>query len=311
MKRIFCNLTIVAMLLLACGGEKDKQPRITHRPQPAIPEDPFAANETLPSADDSLEFVVTGNLAKQASELFKEISDAQARDYRWHNFVGLAETGYSFEGDSIKARVEQFLSREDAYGFYSLGRPQPARMLNLGVESYAIDNRIVFTSGEYVVTLEGGSEVTNNSSAATQLAREILTLINKPAVMSPYYIMFRTQDRIFPSDRYYAYDYLDINGLDKVFTTDYAKGIDTITMFLTMDEEGDKYIRLKEYALSIGKIDNVIRRFEFEQQTGLAFEHPELGTIVAGLVRSKLVGVVNYNPDKVEHFATGWVKGLK
>ena len=79
---------------------------------------------------------------------------------------------------------------------------------------------------------------------------------------------------------------------------------------MTMDQAGEKYVKLKEHADSSGKVSLAPSSFPFEEHS-LAFSDPGHGQIVAGLVRSKLVGIIGYDSTKNDRLASRWVQGLR
>jgi hypothetical protein len=82
-------------------------------------------------------------------------------------------------------------------------------------------------------------------------------------------------------------------------------------LFLSMDESGEKFWKLKEHADSFGKVSPAPTSFVFDNGHSISFTHPTKGNIVAGLVRQKLVGIIGYDPAKNDRLAASWVQGLR
>ncbi len=181
----------------------------------------------------------------------------------------------------------------------------------LGAESFSLGGAKYFTKGEFVVMVSVEKENDSLFTARSLLAQEINSRISGAVTLPPFFMLFPFKDKIIPSTKYYSQSFLDVTGLEKVYTTSYLADGDTAVLFLTVDESGEKFLTLREYAESIGKVSRVPESFAFDNARSLSFKHPTRGMIVAGLVRNKLVGIIGYTPDKSERLATIWVQGLK
>ena len=104
---------------------------------------------------------------------------------------------------------------------------------------------------------------------------------------------------------------MNINGFNQIFTTDYVIESDTLTLFYTIDESGDKYIILNEHVSQTGRVIPNPKGFKYENDFSFAYEDSTQGIIVAGLINKRLMGVINYHPQNMSKFVPLWVNGLK
>jgi hypothetical protein len=234
----------------------------------------------------------------------------RAEKYLAHNLVGMASTEYEISGVTVSAEVAQFASLEDAYGFYADLRPVGVGVGGLGTESFALGKVRYFTRGEYVVTLSIDQEDSAHFTAQSLLGQEINGRISGPPTPPQFFVLFPFADKIALSNKYYSRAFLGVAGLDKVYTTAYLTGGDTAVLFLTIDEGGEKFLKLREYAELTGEVGSAPNSFPFEGYC-LAFSDPDRGRIAAGMVRGKLVGIIGYDSTKNHRLASSWVQGLR
>jgi len=305
------TFVIAAFLLSGCSID-DKKNADQSQTEVPIPVAQFTADLMLPTTLDSSSIQQVGSatffLPAQAEQQFGQ----QAPVYRSYSFVGQASAEYRVNDKVARAEISQFATAEDAYGFYAYYRPVTGVVFEkMGAEGYVQERLIRFVMGDYVVSLHIAADSADVFESAKPLAMSIALLIGvRPSVPS-YYLLFPYRDKIDPSNRYTPVDFLGVVGLNKVFTCDYLMNGDTARLFYTMDEGGEKFLKLSALAKESGKTVSQSRGFDYDQNNALVFDYPERGTIVAGLVSRKLVGIINYNPKKNESLIKGWVTGLK
>lgn len=305
------TFVIITLLLAACSSD-DKKTAEQAQTEIPIPDVTFTADLWLPEDLDSSGIVRVGSvtivLPDQAVQHFRQ----QAPIYRSYSFVGQAGAEYRVNDRVARAEIAQFATAEDAYGFYANYRPGFGGVFRrMGGECYEQENLVRFVMGDCVVTLQISADSLSAFKAAQPLALSITALIGGRTSIPSYYLLFPYRDKIDPSNAYVPFDFLNVAGLNKVFTCDYRVAGDTVRLFFTMDEGGGKFMKLSELAKESGKMIPKLRGFDYDADFVLAFEHPEHGIIVAGLVSKKLVGIINYNPKKTEKLIKGWVTGLK
>ncbi|MFQ6007753.1 MAG: DUF6599 family protein [Candidatus Zixiibacteriota bacterium] len=271
----------------------------------------FSAKQLLPKAPYSENIKPKGTikkvLPKDADSLLKE----RGKQYLRYDFSGLISSEYEVNNVPVYVEIAQFGTLEDAYGFYASLRPDGIITTPLGAESFLLDTQRYFTRGEYVVTLTVEKGDSSHLAAQTFLAQQINSRITGSANPPPFFMLFPSANKIVPSNKYYRGNFLNVSGLDKVYATSYLFEGDTAVFFLTMDESGEKFLRLKEFADSTGRVSQAPDTFIFDNSYSISFTHPTKGSIVAGLVRQKLVGIIGYDSTKNDRLASTWVQGLR
>ncbi len=304
---------LVGLIFMAhsCGKKEKQESPAKVSTAGTITKAPFNADQLLPKDLAVQNIKLTGSietiLPKDADSLLKE----RGVQYLSYDFTGSARSEYEVNNVPVYVEIAQFGTLEDAYGFYAGLRPDGIIITPLGTEAFLLGSHRYFTRGEFVITLTVEKEDSSHLAAQTLLAEQINSRISGSASPPLFFMLFPSAKKIVPSNKYYGGNFLNVTGLDKVYTTSYFVGGDTAVLFLTMDEGGEKFFKLKEYADSFGKVSPAPTSFVFDSGYSVSFTHPTKGNIVAGLVRQKLVGIIGYDPDKNDRLAASWVQGLR
>ncbi len=310
MSTIMVGTMCLGFVCLSCSKKQEEASPPAQETETAVAERPFYAADLLPGDMDTLEIKRLSPVKKTMRADADSSLGERAEKYLAHNLVGMAASEYEVGGVTISAEIAQFASLEDAYGFYARLRPVGVGVGGLGTESFALGGVRYFTRGEFVVTLSIDQEDSAHFAAQSLLGQEINGRISAPPTPPQFFVLFPFAGRIGLSNRYYSRAFLGVAGLDKVYTTAYLTGGDTAVLFLTVDASGDKFLKLREYAGSTGEVSSAPNSFPFEGYC-LAFSDPDRGRIVAGMVRSKLVGIIGYDSTKNDRLASRWVQGLR
>ncbi len=309
MKKFILTTILFSLVLCSCSTKKEyTKTAVT----PEFPSEVFIADLQIPVIEHLQNITIIDSVKIIMAEKAAEFIGSSADLYRGHNFVGLVALKYEISKIPVSVEIAQFATNEDAYGFYSLLRPNTGQFNRLGGESYTAGNSTYFYIANFAVSLSVEGETDDSFEIVKPLADAIVKKTETQPTLPPYFLMFPFKNKISPSNRYYPYNYLGIIDLNGVFTSDYIIDGDTVTLFYAMDESGAKFYAIKEFAEATDDeiIDNP-KGFQFESNISFAFGHPDHGVIVSGLTHNKIAGVINYNPKKVGRFVTGWIKGLQ
>jgi len=269
----------------------------------------FQAELILPGPDSSKKVISWGNITRTTRTGINDSTVPNSRAYTNSLVIGVVRAAYKVGKNDFAVVITQFASPLDAYGFYSQSRPRGVALDSIEAESFYLDDTLHFTKGEYSVSITSPASSKWISGART-LARMIDARITSMTQQPLYFRLFPFRGQIVPSQRYYSRNFMDVEGLDSVYSIDYASDEDTLTLFLTPDSSGIKFLELSDWAKKIGKINQVPPEFEFPEKNAMAYEHSRLGPIVAGTVKGKLVGIIGYNRATGIELCTKWVKGL-
>ncbi|MFH2048477.1 MAG: DUF6599 family protein [bacterium] len=305
---------ILLVVLLSCSnesGKKDSAAKDKTEPNiQTLADMPYHAEAILPPAIETYDINRLEESMTIKAVDSKEHLGGSAGHYLDYNFIGLTSAKYIVKGIPISVEIAEFASSEDAYGHYSVLRPNGAGLIKMGTESYSIGASRYITQGPYVATMSTEDTTNDAAIAVSLLAHEIVTRINDKPSLPNWYILFPYKDKIAASTRYYAYNYLGMPNFNKVYTTDFLVNKDTVTIFLTHDTTGGQFIKIMDYANSTKKLD-VPALIDFDKGYSVSFLHPKYGIIIAGMAREKVVGIINYNPEKHFAFIQTWVKDLQ
>ncbi len=308
---IVLGVICLGLVCLTCGKKEEETSRPPGGAERAVVERPFYAADLLPGDMDTLET----KLLSPVKIIMRADADSglgeRAQKYLEHNLVGMASADYEVNGVTASAEVAQFSSPEDAYGFYASLRPIGIGIGRLGTESFALGGVTYFTRGDLVVALSTDQEDSVQLAAQSFLGQEINSRISDPPMPPRFFVLFPFAGKINFSNQYCSRTFLGVTGVDAVYSTAYSTGGDTAVLFLTIDESGEKFLRLSEYAESIGDVSSAPTSFVFDSGYSVSFRHSGDGMIVAGLVQGKLVGIIGYDSTKNDRLASGWVRGLK
>lgn len=308
----FIVLSLFLSAFINCTKESDKKEGVkkTEPNMQTLADMPYHAESILPPT------IETYDIKRLVESMTIKAGDSKAHlggsegHYLDYNFIGLTSTKYIVKGILISIEIAEFASSEDAYGHYSVLRPNGAALIRMGTESYSIGSSRYITQGPYVITMSTEDTTKAAAVAVSLLGHEIVAGIDDKPLLSNWYILFPYKDKIHTSSKYFAYNYLDMPGFNKVYTTDFLVNKDTVTLFLTHDTTGEQYIKIMDYANTVTKLE-VPALIDFDKGYSVSFLHPVNGIVVAGMAREKVVGIINYNPEKHYTFLSTWIKDLQ
>ncbi|MFQ5453056.1 MAG: DUF6599 family protein [Candidatus Zixiibacteriota bacterium] len=300
----------ILLVLFSCDKKKSTPVRAPYDIE-SLSSMPFYADTLLAGNIDSIYIAIADSVSVIRPGEAANYLGKSAEQYLTYHMVGMAKAKYITENNTLYAEIIQFTDNTFSYGFYANIRPDGIAVEKRGAESYTLGNTTYFTKGEYVVTLSLEEVNDAGRKAVDNISKVIEKKINAQNSRPQFFMLFPFSGKISPSAKFYPYQFLSIPGLEQVYTTSYLLESDTLRLFLTFDKSGEKYLHIKEYAESIGKTIPDPKGFSFERNYSIAFNHPDYGVIVAGIVQGKLVGVIGYNPIAHKRLATSWIKGLK
>lgn len=309
-KTAFILAALLSLGLVSCEKKKVAPVRSPYNIQNLLAM-PFYADTLLPGNIDSVSITASDSVSIIRPDKARNYLGQTAEQYLTYQMIGLAATTYATKDNITYVEIAQFADNSYAYGFYASLRPDGIAVKKLGAESYTMADTVYFTKGEFVITLSPENDNKSGRDAIDMISRTIEKKIDARNTLPLLFMLFPYAGKIYPSTGYCPFRFLDIPGFDQVYTTSYLNNNDTLVLFLTMDGSGEKYLHLREYAQALGKTLSNPEGFSFDKDYSVAFNYPEKGVIVAGLVRGKLVGAIGYNPGTNQRLTTGWVKGLQ
>lgn len=286
-------LTTLIPVAFNCSGDKSDDPTIR------------AAN-FLPDSIPATGLVTTGQPRIYKGNALWEYIPGGAELYQSYNFIELASKEYARDTFHLVADIYRFATPTDAYGIYSIRRPENPTLVTLGVEGYSTPMKLTFVKGVYLVDLMGYNASEMTTDALAQVARAINDTLPGATSRPNPFLLFPVPNRIGLTDKYYAADFLGHKFLPKVYALDFYLEPDTATLFLTTDESGEKFLRWSEYAKAIGSFEPVPDSIPYDSGLSFVIYDDFYGRAAVGLRQGKLIGMVGYSPEHAD-FLASWV----
>lgn len=305
-------LLLLISAIISCGKNESNLPAI---PEPYILANlqsmPFYADTVIHDRYPAI-FKASANATTlvRPQQIKTHLGDLSEM-YLNYLFIGMISKKYQVEGNSIDIELIQFADETNAYGFYSVFRPHGIKTDRLGTESFQHGHTRYMVKGDYVVQISTENQTAKTDSTLFALCKEINNDLIGSTSTPPIFLLFPFSGKIVPSTRYYTTSYLNIPGLDQVYTTSYLVGDDTVTLFMALDTASHKFAFLKHFARDASDKTIEIKKFDFPPDQSIAFPTKDYGVIVAGLKSQKLLGTTTYKPKSSDKLYSGWVKGIQ
>jgi hypothetical protein len=288
--------TALAFLLTSCGSEK----QTGENPRPA---------EFLVGSVDSIGLARSSEIRIFVGDSLWEYINGGAELYHLYSFSEVATAYYLLEGTELVVDVYNFQTAPEAFGLYSMLRPEQSTRFGLGLDDFGSTTNLVFVKGTYVVMLTG-FEQTDAMAEAIKTAGPIFEqLIPGTTDLPADFELFPDVNGLPRSEMIYAESYLGQVALEDVFTQRYGLESDTVVLFLTSDSSGAKFIDWKEQVADDLAADEALRELPYDDGIAVMISHSYYGNIVAGLKNGKLMGMVGYQ-DKHREYLARWLESL-
>lgn len=291
MRKIIILSVILVLSAFIFGCSKEE------KPQPIV-------KNSLPAQIDTLQLVRDGEAVKYVGQDLFEYINGGAEVYHLYGFVDVATAYYKKDSTEIVIDLYQFDNPVDAYGLYASLRPDNPELLNIGVEGLRSSNRIDFVKGKYLVRLTAYDM--DGDQLLEPAAREMNKIVEGAEVMPATYSLFPVEEMLV-SGRYYPTSYLGHQFLTEVYTVSYFDSEDPMTLFLTADSGGEKYMQFSTAAAQ--ESIRLPLDFGFDGQQAVAIQNSYYGTIIFGLKNGYLAGCVNYK-EPYRQKLTDWINSL-
>jgi hypothetical protein len=291
-------VTVLMLMLSACGGQRPP----SAEPTPA---------QLLPAEIASTGWVRDPELLRFAGDSLFEYINGAAEMYQKYDFV-VAHVGNYRKGDSeITADLYEFADADGSYGMYTTLRPVEPDGRPIGVEGFSLGYNLIFVKGKYIVNLAtyDDPEIIGSSMSrmATAIAAGLPGTTEQPAVFG----LFPKDGRLVHTEKVFAESYLGFGFLTHVYTVDFSRDDEALTLFVTDDPAGEKFDLWSERAAQAEAGGDLPDLSDLPYDAGrvLAVRDSYHGQVVAGLRAGRLVGIVGYRPE-YHLFVATWLQAL-
>jgi hypothetical protein len=244
-----------------------------------------------------------------SGESLFEYIDGGAELYHDYGFVEVATANYSQGQVEVIVDVYGFDTGDHAYGLYASFRPVDPEPVSSGAEGFSTSSTIDFVKGKYVVRVIGFDESAETKKLLESLASLIAVGLPGDDYLPRSFSLFPPDSIMAATDMVYAKSYLGHNFLTDVYARKYMVDSDSLTLFLTQDQDGEKFRRWTELGMMDGSAIPGDADLPFDEGRVFELEHPYYGTIICGLKGVYLLGAVGYR-DEAGTFLSKWLHSL-
>ncbi|MBN2226850.1 MAG: hypothetical protein JW763_05755 [candidate division Zixibacteria bacterium] len=289
---------LIAAIFISAGCGKKQQETKQGDPQ-----------KYLPQSASSINLERSSEIRTFEGQSLWEYIDGGAELYYTYDFLAVATADYTGNHAELLVDIYQFGTADYAFGLYSMLRGADAQLVALGVEGFTDPLSITFVKGEYVVRLIAYEETDDNLLALTNFADELAGLIPGTTSKPDMFSLFPDTNAIIATDRLYAEAFLGSGFLTDVFCRDFALGIDTVTLFVSRDETGAKYIEWANLADSLKRRHDLSSEMPFDEDYGFMTGDSFYGPIMVGLKNNRLMGLIG-TTENAPTFLKIWLESM-
>lgn len=291
---LWVYLLIAAALVLACGGASEKPKAAAGTPAGIL--------ELVDIAD----IVKTSQVETYVGESLYEYINGGAELFHQYDFVEVSTADFKSDEQEIVADIYQFSSSNNAYGLYSMIRPESIEIIKIGVQGFASETSFDFVKDKFIVRLVCYDGTPEALEVMRKLATQIESVISGVSELPVMFGLFPLENRVENSEKIVAEAYLGQAGLDDVYTVDYIFDTETVQMFISADDDGAKFNILAESSVISADDMKSVKDLPFNTGKVVVLEDPYSGKILAGLKDDKLAGVVGY-AEQIKPVVNDWL----
>ncbi len=239
-----------------------------------------------------------------------EYINGGAELYHQYSFVEVATANYKKGETEMVVDLYRFDSPVNAFGLYSMLRPEEASLARYGVEGHISPSKVEFVKGDILTRVIGYDETDETSLALINLADEINKQLPGEERMPATFERFPSNHAAVGTARYFAEAFLGQGFLTKVYCQDYQLDTAKVTLFLCEQEPGAKLLEWSALAEGLGTFIEVPDGLPFDDGKAFAFDNSFYGRIVVGIRTGRMAGIVGYS-DSHREFLSDWLEGMK
>lgn len=285
--REYLFIFLISLLSLACASEQTSQ-------------QPKSSAELLLETPGSIGLSRVGEVRTFVGQTLYEYINGGAELYHAYDFIEVSTGDYTKGKIELVADIYQFDGVLNAYGLYSMLRPDNPDFVRLGAEGYSAPATIMFVAGPYMVKVIGFEDNDEVNLAMINLAQELAAAIEKTVgqVSSPaMFDLFPIDNRINGSTKYWASAFMGHEFLSDVYSVDYQIDTTLVTLFLSDSDAATKINKWTELARGTSVGTSPDEGLVFDDTGAIAIEDVYYDRIVVGVKGNKLVGMTAYSSD--------------
>lgn len=294
-------ILLFCVIVISCGGDKQKTDNIATDEQTTI--------SYLPEKIDGTDIERSSKAQLFAGESLYEYIDGGAEQYHEYGFVEVATAYYKSGESEVIVDIYRFDNPDDAYGLYSVLRPDGATVAPLAVEGYASRSSLDYVKGSYMVRLTGYDDSDETGKMLAALGEDLDERLPGKTDKPVMFALFPADNRVAASDKIIANGFMSTEFLKNVYTVSYDLKGDTVRLFLVVDKAGALF---DTWVDSLGmrdpKSSNLIERMA-EGVVLFRLRSQQHGKAAVASTGNWLAGAINID-DAQEKFYKDWLLTL-
>jgi len=295
-KFLFLEIILALILIYGCGSDSTKEA--------------LSGGQYLPDKTTRSELERSTEIRTFTGDSLWEYIDGGAEVYHLYKFTDVATADYKNGNVELVADIYHFDGTENAFGLYSMLRPSGAEIVKLGVEGFISPASVNFVKGEYLIRLTGLEDSNESDLALINFAEELNEKIPGLTERPQQFGSFPSENMVSGADKYYAEQFMGQKFLNEVFSRDISSDADTVTLFLSSDVSGGKFLQWSNYTEQIKRSKGRPDPNPFDDTLCLVLEDSYYGDIIFGLKSGHLAGMINFTENRMEYLSD-WVNSIK
>jgi hypothetical protein len=287
---------MISLLAIACGGEADKT-------------SDTPAYEYFPQSVESVGLRMTSEIRLYVGDSLWEYIDGGAELYHSFGFVDVATADYEAGETEIVLDLYRFGNSEGAYGLYAGLRPDMPDIVPYGLEGYITGSSLEFVKGVFMVRMIAYDESDATVAAMKALAAYMSDVLPGTTDRPAMFDLFPVENAVNGSDRIVGEGFLGQASFQMVYTRDYDFGEETVTLFLSQDQDGAQFASYFSQTPEKERSAFGCDAFPFDENYCVVSNVGYYGEVLSGLINGKLAGTVNYS-DQQKEFVIAWLNSL-
>lgn len=183
--------------------------------------------------------------------------------YLKYNFEGMTTADYLHNDNYITVELYKHASPIDAFGVYSMERPQEDKYLDIGVQGFGESDYTYFVAGQYYIKVRA-LKVSDESKDAMQAIISKLDMnLNGKAVFPMEFNYFPAKDKIRFSERYINESVMAYSFLRHSYEVKYSNGEKEYTLFMLKSDTEDGAGRMLQAYLEASKMIKDVAKNQF------------------------------------------------
>lgn len=284
------------ILSLACGGEKSNVE--------------IATIDRLAKSYDAVGIDRSSEPRIFVGQALYEYINGGAELYHSYKFVEVATADYKKGEIEMVVDIYKFNSSVNAFGLYSMLRPDEADLVQLGLEGFIAPSKIEFVKGDMLVRVIGYDDSDELGLALINLADELNKQLPGDTKLPTAFEPFPSANVIAGSAKYFAEAYLGQSFLTSVYCRDYQLDSSVVTLFLCDMDGSVKLLDWSRRAEEAGKLVDAPAGVAFAAGKAIGVNDGYYGQILAGMRGRRLVGIVGFSIVHQE-FLNEWLESLE